>query len=339
MRVLLTGGAGFIGSHTAVALVEAGHEPVIIDNFANSKPAVIDRIEKICGVRPTMHVLDVRDKTALAEVFASDRPDAVMHFAGFKAVGESSEKPLKYYAHNLDATFVLLDVMRDQGVFNLVFSSSATVYGDKAPVPYVETYEPLVASSPYGQTKVMIERVLADLARAEEAWRFGVLRYFNPVGAHPSGLIGEDPRGIPNNLTPFITQVAVGRRASVTVHGGDYPTRDGTGERDYLHVVDLAVGHVRALEVLPSREPGLHAWNLGTGRPASVLDVLAAFERAVGRELPYVIGPRRPGDLSAFWADVTKANAELGWTAERDLDDMARDAWAWQQSNPDGFPD
>jgi len=339
MRVLLTGGAGFIGSHTAVALVEAGHEPVIVENFSNSKPMVIDRIEQICGVRPELHTVDVRDESALARVFDAAHPEAVIHFAGLKAVGESWDQPLEYYTHNLDATFALLKVMRDRGVFSLVFSSSATVYGDKAPVPYVETYEPLEAVSPYGQTKVMIERVLNDLARAESAWRFALLRYFNPVGAHPSGLIGEDPRDVPNNLTPFITQVAAGRRDALTIHGDDYPTKDGTGERDYLHVVDLAIGHVRALEALPSRAPSSHVWNLGTGHASSVREVLAAFERAVGREIPYVIGPRRAGDLPAFWADASKANAELGWTAERDLDDMARDAWAWQSTNPDGYAD
>jgi UDP-glucose 4-epimerase len=339
MRVLLTGGAGFIGSHTAISLIEDGHEPVIIDNFSNSKPLVIDRIEQISGVRPEVHRVDVRDEDALNSVFAETHPDAVIHFAALKAVGESAEKPLEYYSHNLDATFVLLKVMREHGVFDLVFSSSATVYGDRAPVPYIETYEPLEAASPYGQTKVMIERVLTDLARAERDWRFAVLRYFNPVGAHSSGLIGEDPRGIPNNLTPFITQVAVGRRDALTIHGGDYPTRDGTAERDYLHVVDLAIGHVRALEALTTLDAGVHTWNLGTGRPSSVREVLAAFERAVGRELPHVVGPRRAGDLSAFWADVSQANAELNWVAERDLDDMARDAWAWQSSNPDGYPD
>jgi UDP-glucose 4-epimerase len=337
MRVLLTGGAGYIGSHTVVALVEAGHEPVIVDNFSNSKPLVVDRIEQICGVCPELHDADVRDEAALTQVFDVSRPDAVIHFAALKSVGESWDQPLEYYSHNLDATFTLLKVMRNQGVFNLVFSSSATVYGDRAPVPYVETFEPLEAASPYGQTKVMIERVLNDVARAEDVWRFALLRYFNPVGAHPSGLIGEDPRGIPNNLTPYITQVAVGRLDALTIHGDDYPTREGTCERDYLHVVELAVGHVRALEVLRSRNPGSHAWNLGTGHASSVREVLAAFERAVGRDLPHVIGPRRAGDLPAFWADASKANAELDWAAERGLDEMARDAWAWQSSNPDGY--
>lgn len=313
--------------------------PVIVDNFSNSKPLVVDRIEQICGVRPETFTADVRDDAALTEVFEATRPDAVIHFAALKAVGESTEKPLEYYSHNLGATFALLRVMRTQGVFNLVFSSSATVYGDKAPVPYVETYEPLEAASPYGQTKVMIERVLKDLAHAESDWRFAVLRYFNPVGAHSSGLIGEDPRGIPNNLTPYITQVAVGRREALTVHGDDYPTRDGTGERDYLHVVDLAVGHVKALDALPARESGVHTWNLGTGNATSVLEVHRAFVNAVGRELPHVIGPRRTGDLPAFWADASKANRELGWIAERDIDDMARDAWAWQSANPDGYAD
>jgi UDP-glucose 4-epimerase len=339
MRVLLTGGAGFIGSHTAVSLIEDGHEPVIVDNFSNSKPAVIDRIEQICGVRPAVHSLDVRDEDALSALFTAIKPEAVIHLAGLKSVGESVKKPLEYYAHNLDAAFTLLTVMRDHGVVDLVFSSSATVYGTRAPVPYVETYEPLNSASPYGQTKVMIERVLQDVARAEPAWRFAVLRYFNPVGAHASGLIGEDPRGVPNNLTPYITQVAADRLPAVTVHGVDYPTRDGTCERDYLHVVDLAYGHVRAIEALPSLDAGVHTWNLGTGRASSVREVLAAFERAVGRELPQVEGERRAGDLSAFWADVTKVNAELGWVAARDLDDMARDAWAWQSSNPDGYPD
>lgn len=339
MRVLLTGGAGYIGSHTAAALVEAGHEPVIVDNFSNAKPSVIDRLEQICGVRPDVHTADVRDRSALDDVFASARPDAVIHFAALKSVGDSAGRPLEYYAHNLDATFGVLEVMRGRGVSELVFSSSATVYGERAPVPYVEDYEPLDASSPYGQTKVMIERVLTDLVRAEDTWRFATLRYFNPVGAHPSGLIGEDPAGVPNNLTPYITQVAVGRQEVLTIHGDDYPTADGTCERDYLHVMDLAAGHVRAVEALADLPTGMHAWNLGTGRASSVLQVVAAFERAVGRPIPHVVGPRRPGDLPAFWADAQRARAELGWVAELDLDDMARDAWHWQESNPQGYPD
>ena len=339
MRVLLTGGAGFIGSHTALALLEAGHEPVIVDNFANSKPAVIDRLEMISGVRPRVYEEDIRDEQALAAILEAEPLDAAIHFAGLKAVGESTAKPLEYYSHNLNATFVLLKAMQLVGLQNLVFSSSATVYGDKASAPYVETYEPLDATSPYGQTKVMIERILQDLAAADPRWRFGVLRYFNPVGAHHTGLIGEDPHGTPNNLTPYITQVAVGRRETLTIHGDDYPTRDGTGERDYLHVVDLANGHVKALEYLSSSAPGVRTWNLGTGRSSTVIEVVEAFERAVGRPIAYVIGPRRPGDLATCWADVSRANQELGWVAERNLDDMARDAWAWQSSNPDGYPD
>ncbi len=338
MRVLVTGGAGYIGSHTVIALVTAGHDVVIADSFVNSKHAVMDRLEQITGTSIDVRELDLRDGDALEGVFSGSGFDAVMHFAGLKAVGPSVAQPLEYYENNLGGTFSLLEAMRTHDVADLVFSSSATVYGREAPVPYHEDHEPLGAASPYGQTKVMIERVLADVAAADPRWRIAMLRYFNPVGAHPSGLIGEDPQGVPNNLMPYLAQVAVGRREKLSIFGGDYPTADGTCERDYLHVDDLAAGHVAALDTLQSREPGARAWNLGTGRASSVLQMLRAFERAVGHDLPHEIVGRRAGDLPAFWADPTRAEAELGWRATRTIDDMCADTWAWQSQNPDGYP-
>jgi UDP-glucose 4-epimerase len=283
--------------------------------------------------------VDLTDAAATSALFAAERFDAVIHFAAFKAVGESVAKPLEYYRNNLDATFSLLAAMADHDVPRFVFSSSATVYGEKAPVPYREDYEPLDSASPYGQTKVMIERVLTDVAAVHEGWKVALLRYFNPVGAHPSGEIGEDPQGIPNNLMPFLAQVAVGRRESLTVFGGDYPTADGTCERDYIHVMDLAAGHVAALDHLDAMATDVRAFNLGTGSGTSVLELLHAFERAVGRELAYEIGPRRAGDLPAFWADPARARTELGWEATRTIDDMCADTWRWQSANPQGFPD
>lgn len=338
MRVLVTGGAGYIGSHAVVALHDAGHEPVILDRFVNSKHAVVDRLETITGTSIPVHELDLRDASALDRVFAGGTIDAVMHCAGHKAVGESVAKPLEYYENNLGGTFTLVDTMNRHGVTTLVFSSSATVYGEHAPIPYQEDFEPLVATNPYGQTKVMIERVLADVAAADPLWRIALLRYFNPVGAHPSGLIGEDPHGVPNNLMPYLAQVAVGRRDKLSIFGGDYPTDDGTCERDYLHVDDLAEGHVAALHAVVDRDPGCRAWNLGTGHPTSVLQMLHAFERAVGHELPHQIVGRRAGDLAAFWADPSRAEAELGWRATRTIDDMCADTWAWQSKNPEGYP-
>ncbi|AEG44309.1 UDP-glucose 4-epimerase GalE [Isoptericola variabilis] len=339
MRVLVTGGAGYIGSHTVLSLVEAGHDPVVVDSFVNAKPTVVPRLAELAGREIPAHRVDLTDAAATAELFAAERFDAVIHFAALKAVGESVARPLEYYRNNLDATFSLLAAMAEHDVRRFVFSSSATVYGEKAPVPYQEDYEPLVSASPYGQTKVMIERVLADVAAAHPGWKVALLRYFNPVGAHPSGRIGEDPQGIPNNLMPFLAQVAVGRRERLTIFGGDYPTADGTCERDYIHVVDLAAGHVAALDHLDAMATDVRAYNLGTGSGTSVLELLHAFERAVGRELPYEIGPRRAGDLPAFWADPTRARAELGWEATRTIDDMCADTWRWQSANPQGFPD
>ncbi|GAA4727011.1 UDP-glucose 4-epimerase GalE [Isoptericola chiayiensis] len=339
MRVLVSGGAGYIGSHTVLSLLASGHDVVVVDDFSNAKPSVIGRLEALSGKHVPVHAIDLTDAEKTELLFDHERFDAVVHFAGFKAVGESVAKPLAYYRNNLDSTLSLLEAMRRHDVQRLVFSSSATVYGEHAPVPYSEDYEHLSSSSPYGQTKVMIERIMSDVAAATEGLRVALLRYFNPVGAHPSGQIGEDPQGIPNNLMPFIAQVAVGRREKLTVFGDDYDTADGTCERDYLHVEDLAAGHVAALEHLDSMVTPVRAFNLGTGTGTSVLAMLHAFERAVGRELAYEVGPRRAGDLPAFWADPTRANTELGWRAEKSIDDMCADTWRWQQANPQGFPD
>ena len=338
MRVLVSGGAGYIGSHTVLALIEAGHDVVVVDDFSNSKPAVVGRLETLSGTHIPVHAFDLGDVDKTEHLFAAGGIDAVIHFAGYKAVGESVEKPLEYYTNNLGATFSLVRAMRRYGVHKLVFSSSATVYGDHAPVPYQEDYEPLSAASPYGRTKVMIEHVLSDVARAEDM-KVALLRYFNPVGAHPSGTIGEDPQGIPNNLMPFIAQVAVGRREKLSIFGDDYPTADGTCERDYIHVDDLAAGHGAALEKLDTLPEPVRAYNLGGGQGTSVLELFHAFERAVGRELPYEIVGRRAGDLPAYWADPTRAADELGWRTQRTIDDMCADVWRWQSQNPDGFPD
>ncbi len=339
MRVLVSGGAGYIGSHTVVQLVASGHEVVVVDNFGNSKPAVVGRLEALTGVSLAVHAFDLTDKDKTEHLFAGQQIDAVIHFAGLKAVGESVQIPLDYYENNLESTFSLLRAMRRHGCRTLVFSSSATVYGDQAPVPYQEDYEPLGASSPYGRTKVMIEHVLRDVAHVDPAWRIAVLRYFNPVGAHPSGTIGEDPQGIPNNLVPFIAQVAVGRRERLEIFGDDYPTADGTCERDYIHVEDLAAGHVAALKRIVRTDSPIRTWNLGTGTGTSVLQVVAAFERACGHTIPYAVVGRRAGDLPAYWADPTRAHDELGWRATRTLDDMCADAWRWQSANPNGYED
>ena len=338
MRVLVTGGAGYIGSHTVVQLVAAGHQPVVVDSFVNSRPSVIARLEELTGEQIETHSFDLRDADKTSALFAEGGFDAVIHFAGLKAVGESSQIPLEYYDNNLGTTFSLVEAMRRHGVRTIVFSSSATVYGEAAPVPYVEDYEPLAASSPYGRTKVMQERILSDVAATGEL-QVALLRYFNPVGAHPSGRIGEDPQGVPNNLMPFIAQVAVGRRERLQVFGDDYPTPDGTPLRDYIHVEDLAAGHVAALEHLAAHpDLAVRAWNLGGGRGTSVLEMIAAFEAASGRPIPYEVAPRRAGDLAAFWADPTRAEAELGWRATRTIEQMCADTWRWQSANPQGYP-
>ena len=337
MRVLVTGGAGYIGSHTVIQLIAAGHDVVIVDSFANSKPTVVNRLEKITGEHLLVHAFDLRDADKTEDLFARERIDAVIHFAGHKAVGESVQKPLEYYENNLDSTLVLAGAMARHAVTKLVFSSSATVYGANAPVPMTEDL-PTSATNPYGWTKVMIEQILRDVAVAQPEWRIALLRYFNPVGAHSSGTIGEDPSDIPNNLVPYIAQVAVGRREKLQVFGDDYDTPDGTPLRDYIHVEDLAAGHIAALSRLATTDAPVSTWNLGTGVGTSVLDVLHAFERAVGRALPYEVVGRRAGDIAASYADPHRANVELGWTASRTIDDMCADSWLWQSQNPNGYP-
>lgn len=338
MRVLVTGGAGYIGSHTVLALLAEGHDVVVVDNLCNSKASVIGRLEELSGKHVPFHVFDVRDEDKLSQLFADQPVDAVIHFAGLKAVGESVEQPLSYYETNLGSTFALVSAMTRAGVRRLVFSSSATVYGESAPVPMTEDL-PTSATNPYGWSKVMQEQILTDVAAATPGFQVALLRYFNPVGAHPSGQIGEDPQGIPNNLMPFVAQVAVGRRERLSVFGGDYETTDGTGERDYIHVVDLAEGHVAALEHLAAHpEIGARAWNLGTGHGTSVLEMVKAFEVASGREVPYEITARRPGDLPVVYADTTRAADELGWRTSRTVEDMCADTWRWQSANPQGFP-
>lgn len=337
MNILVTGGAGYIGSITTVQLLAAGLNAVILDNFANSKPAVLARIERVAGRAPVFVQGDVRDRVLLERVLGERQIDAVIHFAGLKAVGESVSMPLAYYDNNVHGTVQLLEAMHAANVRTMVFSSSATVYGDAAKMPLHEGL-PTSATNPYGRTKLMIEQILADVAASDPSWSMTALRYFNPVGAHESGLIGEDPQGVPNNLMPYIAQVAVGRLPRLRVFGDDYPTPDGTGVRDYIHVVDLADGHLAALRYAHGR-PGMHVFNLGTGRGNSVLEMLAAFGRACGRELPYEVVPRRPGDVAACWADPTRAEQTLGWRAARTLEQMCADAWRWQSMNPGGYAD
>ena len=333
--ILVTGGAGYIGSHTVVELLAKGNELLILDNFSNSSPKVLERIETISGRRPLLVEGDIRDRDVLKAVFAAHPISSVIHFAGLKAVGESVEQPLSYYDNNVVGSLRLFEAMVEANVKTLVFSSSATVYGDPHTVPICEDF-PLQATNPYGRTKLHIEEMLRDIACSDPAWRIALLRYFNPVGAHPSGLIGENPRGIPNNLMPYVTQVAVGRRPKLGVFGNDYPTPDGTGVRDYIHVVDLARGHLAALDAL-DKAAGMMTVNLGTGQGYSVLDVVKAFEKASGRPVPFEFLPRRAGDVASCFADPALALSQLGWRAEYCLDDMCRDAWRWQEGNPEGY--
>lgn len=333
--ILVTGGAGFIGSHTCAALAQAGYPTLILDNLSNSRPSVLDRLESICGMRPQFIKGDVRDTTMLGGIFKRYNIAAVIHFAGLKAVGESVAKPLDYYDNNVHGTLNLLAAMRHAGVKTFIFSSSATVYGDPASVPIKEDAT-RSATNPYGRSKLMVEDILADLSYAEPDWGIARLRYFNPVGAHESGMIGEDPQGIPNNLMPFITQVAIGRREKLLVFGDDYPTTDGTGMRDYIHVMDLAEGHVAALKYC-QQSGGLFTTNLGTGQGYSVLQMVRAFEVASQRPVPFEIVARRPGDIAKCWADPGYAEKTLGWKAQRGLDQMCVDSWHWQQQNPDGY--
>ena len=335
MNILVTGGAGYIGSHTCVELLNAGHEVVVVDNLHNSKEEALRRVQEITGKPLTFHKVDLLDYEALLDVFRQHKFDAVIHFAALKAVGESVEMPLEYYHNNLTGTIHLCQAMRETEVFDLVFSSSATVYGEHNQPPLVEDM-PTSATNPYGWTKVMMEQIFKDWCAAEPRANIILLRYFNPVGAHPSGRIGEDPNGVPLNLLPYVTQVAVGIRPKLYVFGDDYPTPDGTPLRDYIHVVDLAIGHVRALEKLADN-PGAIAYNLGTGRPYSVLEVIHTFEKATGKQIPYEIVGRRPGDLPVSFADPSKANRELHWKATRTLEEMCADAWRWQSQNPNGY--
>ena len=334
MHFLVTGGAGYIGSHTCVELLGAGHEVTVVDNLVNSSAVSLDRVREIAGCGVHFERADIRDAAALDRIFAGGPFDAVVHFAGLKAVGESVAEPLRYFENNVTGTLRLLEAMGRVGLRRLVFSSSATVYGDPASVPIREDF-PLSASNPYGRTKLFIEEILRDLHRSDPRWDLSLLRYFNPVGAHESGLIGEDPAGIPNNLMPYVSQVAVGRLERLSVWGNDYPTPDGTGVRDYIHVVDLARGHLAALNAVP--EPGVRAYNLGTGRGYSVLEMIAAFENASGRQVPYTIAARRPGDVASCYADPALARERLGWSAEHGIERMCADAWRWQLGNPRGY--
>ncbi|MDH5152811.1 UDP-glucose 4-epimerase GalE [Kocuria palustris] len=336
MRILVTGGTGYIGSHTVLALLQAEHDVIVLDNLANSSKTSLERVHQLAGREVLgFEEVDLLDQPGLHRVFEQWKPQAVIHFAGLKAVGESNEKPLWYYTNNVGGTLNLLHAMEDSGCRTIVFSSSATVYGDVETMPLTEKVDK-DATNPYGRTKEQIEDILADIAASDDRWNVALLRYFNPVGAHESGIIGEDPTGIPNNLMPFVAQVAVGRREKLMVFGGDYPTPDGTGVRDYIHVVDLADGHVRALEWLACNG-GAKIWNLGTGRGYSVLEVREAFEKASGVEIPYEIVDRRPGDVAINYADPASALADLGWSADRDMDTMCRDHWNWQKNNPMGY--
>ena len=336
MSILLAGGAGYIGSHTAVELIRAGYDVVIADNYDNSCPEVINRIEKITGTRPAAYEADVKDADALRGIFAEQKIDVVIHFAGLKAVGESVQMPVKYYRNNIDTTLTLLEVMNECGCKNIVFSSSATIYGEDVPVPYTEDMGRGKCTNPYGWTKNMMEQILEDATRADKEMSVVLLRYFNPIGADESGLIGEDPQGIPNNLMPYVSQVAVGKREKLTIFGNDYPTPDGTCRRDFIHVTDLAIGHVKAVEYAMNNK-GIEVFNMGTGTPYSVIEIVNAFEEANGIKVNHEFGPRRPGDLPECWADASKADRVLGWKAERGLVKMCKDTWNWQKNNPEGY--
>ena len=335
-RILVTGGAGFIGSHTLIELHKAGYEFVVVDNFVNSNPEALHRVGELIGADVPFVKADIRDREALNKVFDQYKFDSCIHFAGLKAVGESVAKPLEYYENNMSGTFTLLDVMRQHGCKNIIFSSSATVYGDPAIIPITEECPKGHCTNPYGQTKSMLEQVLMDVQKADPEWNVVLLRYFNPIGAHQSGRIGENPNGIPNNLMPYITQTAIGRREELGVFGNDYDTHDGTGVRDYIHVVDLATAHVAALQAI-EKNAGLAIYNIGTGHGYSVLDVVNAFEKANGVKVPYSIKPRRPGDIATCYCDPTKAEKELGWKAQYGIEDMCRDSWNWQSQNPEGY--
>ncbi len=335
MKILVTGGAGYIGSHTCVELLNAGYEVVVVDNLSNSSEVALDRVREITGRSPTFYALDIRDADGMTKVFAAHKVDAVIHFAGLKAVGESVEQALKYYQNNVQGTLTLCDVMQQHGVFRLVFSSSATVYGDPATVPITEDF-PLSATNPYGRSKLIVEEILRDLHVSNNQWNIALLRYFNPAGAHHSGRIGEDPADIPNNLMPYISQVAVGRLQRLSIFGDDYPTSDGTGVRDYIHVVDLSLGHLKAVEKLQVN-PGVVTYNLGTGQGYSVLEMVKAFEKATNRAVPYEIVARRPGDIAVCYADPALARSDLGWVAEKSIDAMVEDVWRWQSENPKGY--
>ena len=337
MKILVTGGAGYIGSHACVELLNAGYEVVVVDNLSNSKEEALERVQEITGKSLKFYKADLLDAEALDTIFKQESIDAVMHFAGLKAVGESVSIPLHYYHNKITGTLLLCKAMQKYGVKNMVFSSSATVYGDPSRVPITEDF-PLSATNPYGQTKLMIEQILRDLYKSDNSFNIAILRYFNPVGAHKSGLIGEDPKGIPNNLVPYITQVAAGKLDELKVFGNDYPTPDGTGVRDYIHVVDLVLGHLKALDKLMTN-PGVVTYNLGTGKGYSVLEMVNAFRKVTGKPIPYKIVDRRPGDIASCYADPSKANKELGWRATRGLEEMCQDAWRWQSNNPNGYED
>ena len=336
MRILVTGGTGYIGSHTLVELYAAGHETVVVDNLSNSNPVALERVEALVGKKIPFYQLDIRDRESLDRMMEQNHFDACIHFAGLKAVGESVEKPWEYYENNIGGTLTLLDVMRRHGCKNIIFSSSATVYGDPAMIPITEACPKGECTNPYGKTKSMLEEIMMDMQKADKEWNVVLLRYFNPIGAHPSGTIGENPNGIPNNLMPYVTQVAVGKRPELGVFGNDYDTPDGTGVRDYIHVLDLAKGHVAALQAI-ERKCGCAIYNLGTGQGYSVLQLVKTFEKVNDIKIPYSIKPRRAGDIATCYSDPAKAEKELGWKAERGLEDMCRDSWNWQRNNPEGY--